>query len=117
MDRPAFFEHNNVVAWLILGYLYSNPDAKDTVDGVEKWWLKNMEISMDARTVQGCLDRLVKWGWLVSSERQGIGIVYGLNGDRREKLRHFLQTTVEPNERQGQETDSADCELFRPLGE
>ena len=38
------FEHNDVVAWLILGYLFSHPDAKDTVDGVEKWWLKGMDI-------------------------------------------------------------------------
>ena len=39
MDKPAWFDHNDVVAWLILGYLCSHPDAKDTVDGVEKWWL------------------------------------------------------------------------------
>lgn len=26
-------EQNNVVAWLILGYLCSHPDAKDTVVG------------------------------------------------------------------------------------
>lgn len=117
MDRPAFFEHNDVIAWLILGYLYSNPEAKDTADGVEKWWLKDMEISMDPRTVQGCLDRLVKWGWLVSSNRQGIGIVYGLNGERRETLRHFLQSTVDSSSRQGQEADSAGCGLVRPLDE
>ena len=117
MDRPAFFEHNDVVAWLILGYLYSNPDARDTVDGVEKWWLKDMEISMDARTVQGCLDRLVRWGWLVSNERHGIGIVYALNGERRDKLRQFLQSTVDSNSCHGQETDSAGCEVLRPLEE
>jgi len=84
------FEHNDVVAWLILGYLCSHPDAKDTADGVEKWWLNGMEIRMDARSVQGSLDYLVRLGWLVSSERKGTGMVYGLNGDRREKLRQFL---------------------------
>lgn len=85
------FENNDVVAWLILGYLCSHPDAKDTADGVEKWWLNGMEIKMDARTVQGSLDYLVNLGWLVSSERQGTGMVYGLNGDRRDKLRQLLQ--------------------------
>jgi hypothetical protein len=95
MDRPALFEHNDVVAWLILGYLLSHPDAKDTADGVERWWLTSMEISMGARTVRGSLDHLVKLGWLVSSERQGTGVVYGLNGDRREKLRQFLQCKVD----------------------
>jgi hypothetical protein len=95
MDRPALFEHNDAVAWLILGYLYSHPDAKDTVDGVEKWWLNEMEVSMDARTVQGSLDQLVKLGWLVSYRRQGTGVVYGLNRKRREKLRQFIRFTAD----------------------
>ena len=95
MDRPALFEHNDAVSWLILGYLSSHPDAKDTVDGVEKWWLNDMDINMDARTVRGSLDHLVKLGWLVSYQRQGIGVVYGLNRDRREKLRQFLLGTAE----------------------
>ena len=93
MDRPAFFEHNDVVAWLILGYLHSNPDARDTVDGVEKWWLKGAEIRMDPRTVQQSLDHLVKLGWLISSERQGTGMVYGLSKERRQKLWQFFQVT------------------------
>jgi hypothetical protein len=89
MDRPAGFDRNSsdVVAWLILGYLCAHPDAKDTADGVEKWWLKDM----DARTVQGSLDRLVKWGWLLSSQRQGTGVVYGLNKERRETLRKMFE--------------------------
>ena len=91
MDRPAFLEHNDALAWLILGYLSSHPDAKDTVDGVEKWWLNAMDINMDARTVRGSLDHLVKLGWLVSYQRQGSGVVYGLTRDRREKLRKFLE--------------------------
>ena len=95
MDRPAFFEHNDALAWLILGYLSSHPDAKDTVDGVEKWWLNAMDINMDARTVRASLDHLVKLGWLVSYQRQGSGVVYGLNRDRREKLRKFLEDTAE----------------------
>jgi DNA-binding GntR family transcriptional regulator len=50
-----------------------------------------MDINMDARTVRGSLDHLVKLGWLVSYQRQGSGVVYGLNRDRREKLRKFLE--------------------------
>ena len=95
MSRPALFDHHSdgsaIVAWLILGYLSSNPDAKDTAEGVEKWWLNVMEVNMDAKTVQGSLDHLVKWGWLVSYQLQGTGVVYGLNRERREKLRQILQ--------------------------
>lgn len=91
MDKPALFEDNDALAWLILGYLHCHPDAKDTVDGVEKWWLNGREIRIDARTVQGSLDQLVNSGWLVSYQRQGTGVVYGLNRTRREKLRRFLE--------------------------
>lgn len=92
MNRPAF-EHNDVVAWVILGYLFSHPDAKDTAEGVEKWWLNGQEINVNARVVRGSLDYLVRLGWLVSSDRQGSEMVYGLNGDRRNKLRQFLECT------------------------
>lgn len=91
MDRPALFEHNDVVAWLILGYLCSNPDAKDTVDGIEKWWLRGVKISTNPTTVQDSLDDLVKSGWLISSERQGTGTVYGLNKHRRGTLQQYFQ--------------------------
>ena len=93
MSRPDWFDHNDVVAWLILGYLCCHPDAKDTAEGVEKWWLNGKELRVDARGVRGSLDYLVRLGWLVSSERQGSGTVYWLNGDRRNKLRQFLQGT------------------------
>ena len=92
MNRPAF-EHNDVVAWVILGYLFSHPDAKDTAEGVEKWWLNGQEINVNARVVRGSLDYLVRLGWLVSSNRKGSEMVYGLNGDRRNKLRQFLECT------------------------
>jgi DNA-binding PadR family transcriptional regulator len=91
MDKPALFEDTDALAWLILGYLHGHPDAKDTVDGVEKWWLNGREITIDPRTVQGSLDQLVKSGWLVSYQRQGTGIVYGLNRTRRDRLRQFLR--------------------------
>src|SRR5215467_130587 len=91
MDRPASFELNDVVAWVILGYLCSNPDAKDTVDGIEKWWLRGVKISTKPTTVRDSLDDLVKSGWLISSERQGTGTVYGLNKHRRETLQQFFQ--------------------------
>lgn len=100
MNKPALVEHDtntnsnyDVVAWLILGYLCSHPDAKDTAEGVEKWWLNGKGTHIDPKVVRASLGYLVKLGWLVSTERKGSGMVYGLNGDRRNKLRQFLQNS------------------------
>ena len=99
MNKPLFVEEedNNtnydIAAWLILGYLCSHPDAKDTAEGVEKWWLNGKGTHVESKIVRAALAYLVKLGWLVSTERKGSGMVYGLNGDRRKKLRQFLENS------------------------
>lgn len=95
MSRPAFSEQTDLVSWLILAYVYLNPDAKDTVDGVEQWWLNGAEASMDSKAVGDALDRLVKLGWLVCCTRPGTGAVYGLNRDRQATLGMMLERASE----------------------
>lgn len=84
-------EQNNVVAWLILGYLCSHPDAKDTVVGVEKWWLQPEGVEVSTRQVQSTLDGLVEWGWLTSMTSPSTVTVYGLNKACLSLLRRLLQ--------------------------
>jgi hypothetical protein len=43
------------VAQLIIEYLKNNPDAKDTVEGIAKWW-----VHKDKAVVERALDYLVK---------------------------------------------------------
>jgi hypothetical protein len=91
-NRPDISEENNVVAWLILGYLCSNPEAKDTAAGVRKWWLSGEGIDADTDVVRGALDYLVKWGWLTTTEGYAGLSVYGLNKNRQDVVRRFLQS-------------------------
>ncbi|HKY71784.1 MAG TPA: hypothetical protein VJL88_07675 [Nitrospira sp.] len=98
MNKPLLVGDDNntkydIAAWLILGYLCSHPDAKDTAEGVEKWWLNGEGTHVESKVVRAALAYLVKLGWLVSTERKGSGMVYGLNGDRRKKLRQFLENS------------------------
>ena len=102
MDRPGISEHTDL-AWLILGYLSCYPDAKDTVKGIQQWWLSSARAGLDIRKVQGALDDLEKAGWVLSTERRGTGVVYGLNAARRQKLQHILQPGA-----QGQATGPAE---------
>jgi hypothetical protein len=92
MDRPGVSEDNNVVAWLILGYLCSHPDAKDTAEGIGRWWLRGEGINADTDVVRGSLAYLVKQRWMTTTGGS-IGLtLYGLNKNRLYALRQFLQS-------------------------
>lgn len=92
MNKTDFCDDNDIIAWLILGYLCSYPDAKDTAEGVGNWWLTGEGVDVDAEIVRGSLDYLVKVGWLKATVRHAGVTVYGLNQDRRHTLQRFLQS-------------------------
>lgn len=92
MNRPDFSEDNDVVARLILGYLCSYPDAKDTAEGIGRWWLRGTGIDADTDAVRGSLAYLVKWGWLTATRGSAGLTLYGLNKNRQYALRQFLQS-------------------------
>jgi hypothetical protein len=92
MRRPDFSHHNNVMAWLILGYLCSYPDAKDTAEGIGKWWLSAEGVETDVEAVRASLDFLVERRWLMISMAEHSGSrTYGLNQERKTVLQKFLQ--------------------------
>jgi hypothetical protein len=92
MDRLGVSEDNNVVAWLILGYLCSHPDAKDTAQGIGRWWLRSEGIDADTDVVRGSLAYLVKRGWLTATGGSAGRTLYGLNQTRLYALRQFIQS-------------------------
>ena len=92
MDRPDFSKDNNVVAWSILGYLCSHPEAKDTAEGIGRWWLRDEGIDVDTDVVRGSLAYLVKRGWLMATGGSAGLALYGLNKSRQDALQQFLQS-------------------------
>jgi len=92
MSRPDFLQDNNVVAWLVLGYLCSHPEAKDTADGVGKWWLSAEGIETDAEAVRAALGYLVERRWLISIAGYSGSQIFGLNQERKTVLQQFLQS-------------------------
>ena len=92
MDGSDVLQHNNVVAWLILGYLCSHPEAKDTAAGIRKWWFRTDGIEPDMDRIQAALDYLIRWGWLIATDNRSGLTVYGLNKERQPALQKFLQS-------------------------
>ena len=77
------------VAQEILHYLASHPDARDTPEGILKWWLPASPVQRGKREVEHALDLLVAEGWLTEREISEYAKVYGLNEARLEDIRAF----------------------------
>ena len=91
MERPDQSLTSNRVVWLLLGYLYSHPDAKDTAEGIENWWLRAREVNVDQRDVSEALNELVARDWLIRKENMSGHQIYGLNPTRRTELQQLLE--------------------------
>jgi hypothetical protein len=92
--RARLHDTNNILAWVILGYLCSHPEAKDTAVGIGKWWLRIECIEADMDRVRSALEYLVRYGWLVPTQTTVGSPVYGLNKERLPVLQSFMQGRV-----------------------
>jgi hypothetical protein len=74
----------------ILQYLVEHPDAKDTMEGILKWWLP-VGCGKGHERVQKALDFLTSNGWLTKRETIPPKRLYGINKERLSEIRDFLR--------------------------
>ncbi len=74
----------------ILEYLVKNPEAKDTLEGIQQWWLEKGKNEFRPVEVEEALDVLVRSGWL--TKRTPAQSIFGLNKERVEEIQQFLQS-------------------------
>ena len=77
----------------ILLYLVEHPDAKDTREGILKWWVPAGREDTEAERIQGALKELVERGWIVERETAASKKIYGLNKEQLPQIRRFLSQT------------------------
>jgi len=75
----------------ILQYLVEHPDAKDTPEGIHKWWLPEERGDGGRDEVQKALDLLTSKRWLTKRGTVPSKEFYGINKDRLQEIRSFLQ--------------------------
>jgi len=81
------------VVWLLLGYLYSHPDAKDTAEGIANWWLRARGAIVNETDVKEALNDLVAREWLTVTGSILSYQVYSLNPSRRAELQELLESS------------------------
>jgi hypothetical protein len=77
----------------ILRYVAEHPDAKDTVEGIVKWWRLGDEVEWAENPVQEALDILISKGWLVKRDIAPLKSVYGVNKDHLGAIKNFLRAS------------------------
>jgi len=74
----------------ILRYVVAHPTAKDTITGIEKWWLSK-SIGCEARTkMEQHLNLLVARGWLIARGSPQSETIYSLNENDLAEINEFL---------------------------
>ena len=75
----------------ILHYLIEHPDAKDTVQGIVRWWLPGGIVKWEEAAVQDALDVLVARAWLTQRRMATSQTLYGLNQEKIGEIEAFLR--------------------------
>jgi hypothetical protein len=70
--------------------IFSPQDAKDTMEGILKWWLP-VGGGKGKERVQKALDFLTSNGWLTKRETIPPKRLYGINKERLSEIRDFLR--------------------------
>jgi hypothetical protein len=79
-EKPYTTEERKT-ARAILRYLVKHPDAKDTLRGIDQWWLEGEKAKR--ADVERALSLLVSRGVVVESRRKGLAPYYQLRPKRR----------------------------------
>jgi hypothetical protein len=83
----------------ILRYLVAHPSAKDTINGIEKWWLSKSIGREGKRQITESLNLLVTKGWLVARRSLQSETVYSLNESGLSEIKEYLENNpLEPHD-------------------
>jgi hypothetical protein len=82
MNDELCFPDKSTIAHEILAYLIDNPGARDTLDGIMKWWLLDRKIRYQMTLVEKALDELVDQELVIEEKKMDSTNIYRVNNHR-----------------------------------
>ncbi len=93
-------KHQRRVLRQILTYVLAHPNAKDTLEGIHKWWGLEGRAEFKRDRIQKALKFLMSRGWVTEREVTPTPRIYGVNKEQLAEIKAFLQT-LEPEAQDG----------------
>ena len=91
MQSDESSDESSLLVRAILAYVIQHPDAKDTVEGIHKFWLSGKTAHQSRHKLEQVLDFLAEnRGWLIRKVVSARVTLYGINKDRIHEIRNFL---------------------------
>jgi hypothetical protein len=91
VDNGSYGPEAHEIARAILTYLAKNPEAKDTVDGITRWWLQRAWNGSLLREMEHAISLLLSQELLIETRRRGLPPYYHLNEAKREEVSRMLK--------------------------
>jgi DNA-binding MarR family transcriptional regulator len=73
----------------ILAYLYDNPDAGDTFEGIVEWWVLRQRLKFETRNVSEAVKKLVSEG-LIEEHEEAHSNIFRVNRAKERIIRNML---------------------------
>ena len=79
------------IARAVLRYLETHPEAKDTLEGIARWWIERERTERLLEEVERAVTLLLSSDLVLETRRHGMPPYYQINPSRREAITKLIE--------------------------
>ena len=91
LRAPEHHQREEALRRAILAYCVEHPDAKDTLEGILRWWFNAGECVWHSDEVKAALDQMKAKGWITGRKLQHSEEIYGISKEKLTEIQAFLR--------------------------